>query len=398
MTRSRSPEVLIVGGGLEGLAAAWALTRAGVTDVLVCERTTLASGETARSSGIVRCHYGVPSLAAMAWRGLRVLERAEEVLGTDVGFVQTGYVVGVGAENLRALTANVAMHRALGIEAELADADAVAGLWPHADLDGFAGFGYEPRGGYGDAYRTAMAYAAAARRGGAAIRQNAPVASISTAGGRVAGVVLADGERIGASTVIVAAGWYSAGLLAPLGVDLPLRAQREPILLADPGVPMAKVPVLSDLVTLQYVRSEPSGQLLVGNSDHSRPDLVPAPEGYLNRATEGELETLGAKITARLPGLTGLAYASSYAGCYDVTPDYNPVIGPVGPDGLLVAAGFSGHGFKISPAVGELVADLVVHGYSLDPRVPAADFRLERFAEGLPLVSAHPYSGAGQMR
>ena len=90
--------------------------------------------------------------------------------------------------------------------------------------------------------------------------------------------------------------------------------------------------------------------------------------------------------------------AGSYAGCYDVTPDYNPVIGPAGPANLLVAAGFSGHGFKISPAVGALVADLVVDGRSADPHVPESDFRLERFAEGTPLRSPHPYVGAGEMR
>ena len=79
-------------------------------------------------------------------------------------------------------------------------------------------------------------------------------------------------------------------------------------------------------------------------------------------------------------------------------PDFNPIIGPTGIAGLLVAAGFSGHGFKISPTVGELVADLILHGKSRDPDVPADDFALDRFIRGAPLASQHPYSGAGQLR
>lgn len=397
-TEVANAEVVVVGGGLEGLSIAWALTRAGVTDVLVCERGGLAGGETGKSSGVVRCHYGVPSLAWMAWKGVQVFEGAADLLGGDVGFVPSGYVVGVGPVNADALAANVADHRALGIDVALVDPDTVAGLWPQLELADFAAFAYEPRGGYGDAYRTALAYGATARRGGAAIHPYTPVAALTAAGDRITGVELVGGQRISAPTVVVAAGWFSAGLIAPLGLELPVRAQREPILLVDPGTPVHGAPVLSDLVSLQYVRPEPSGQLLVGNSDHRRPDFVARPEGYLNRATESETERLGDKLAARLPGFPNLALATSYAGCYDVTPDYNPVIDRVGPTGLLLAAGFSGHGFKISAAVGELVADLVVAGDSRDPRVPAADFRLARFTEGRPLAGAHSYVGAGEMR
>jgi sarcosine oxidase, subunit beta len=107
-------------------------------------------------------------------------------------------------------------------------------------------------------------------------------------------------------------------------------------------------------------------------------------------------DTAVGKVAHRLPGLPEAT--GTYAGCYDITPDYNPVIGPTGVDGLLVAAGFSGHGFKISPAVGELVADLVLDGRSNDPLVRESDFRLGRFADGVPLRSPHPYVGAGEMR
>jgi sarcosine oxidase subunit beta len=210
-------------------------------------------------------------------------------------------------------------------------------------------------------------------------------------------VELADGSRIAAGTVVLAAGVWSAALAAGVGVDLPLRAQREQILMVAPGAPVGNVPVLSDLVGLQYVRPERSGDLLVGNSDHSRPQWVD-PDAYPGAADPQYVEGAVARFAHRFPGLPEVALSSSYAGCYDVTPDYNPIISATPVDGLFVAAGFSGHGFKISVAVGELVADLVVDGDSSHPLIPAADFRLSRFAENAPLVSPHPYLAAGQMR
>lgn len=387
--------VVVVGGGVEGLSSAYALARRGI-EVVVCERAELASGGTGKSSGVVRAHYGVPSLAAMAWLGVQALERGTEELGTDVGFVQTGYVVGVGPDDVAALEANVAMHQRLGIEVELVDHDHVADLWPGADLSDFAAFAHEPRGGHGDAHSTALAYAHAARRAGATIRTHTPVAALDTTGDRVGGVVLADGTTVAADVVVVAAGAWSVPLCAEVGIDLPIRAQREQILLVDPGRDLGEVPVLSDLVSLQYVRAERDGSLLVGNSDHTAPDYVDV-DDYPNRPDDAHVEQAAAKVQARFPGLEP-ALKGGYSGCYDVTPDFNPIIDRPGPDGLLVAAGFSGHGYKISPAVGELVADLFTDGTSHHPDVVADDFRFDRFARGRPLTSAHPYRGAGQMR
>jgi sarcosine oxidase, subunit beta len=389
-------EVVVIGGGVAGLSTARALAELGVTDVLVLERDTLGSGGSGKSSGIVRCHYGITSLAAMAWHALPVLEEAKEILGAPSGYTRTGYLVGVGQPNLGALRANVAMQQCLGIEVELIGHDAAAQLWPTARLDDFAEFAYEPRGGYGDGHQTAMAFAGAARRGGARVSQHSPVATLDVRHDRVAGVVLADGSRIGAAHVVLAAGPWSTPLAAAVGVDLPVRAQRAQILLIEPGHPVGPVPVFSDLVSLQYVRTEGNG-ILLGDSDHSHPEWSD-PDGYRERATDDELTVAVPKFVDRFPGLDGAALSSSYAGCYDVTPDYNPVIGPSPVEGLWLCAGFSGHGYKISPSVGELMADLIVRGRSRHPDVDHRDFRWERFGEDQLLTSPNPYVGAGQMR
>lgn len=395
--RARATDVLVVGGGLEGCAAAWALTQRGVTDVTVVERDTVGSGGTGKSSGVVRCHYGVSSLAAMATRALEVFENAADVLGADIGFHQTGYVVGVGPENVDAMHASMAGQRAVGVRTEDIDPSEVQKLWPVADLEPFGAFAWEERGGYGDAYQTAQAFAAAARRAGARLLQGTTVTEILVDGGRAIGVRFADGSTASAGTVVLAAGPWSVPLLAAHDIDLPITVHREQIVLIDPGCDLGPVPVFSDLVSLQYVRPESGGEILFGNSDLA--ELEPAdPDSYSNRATEAFIDLTVEKVGTRFPGLDEASIASTYAGCYDVTPDFNPVISATPIESLIVAAGFSGHGFKISPSVGGLVADLVLDSRSRISDIPESDFRLSRFAEGALLRSPHPYVGAGEMR
>jgi sarcosine oxidase, subunit beta len=390
-------DVVIVGGGIEGAASAWALSQRGITNVVVAERDTVGSGMTGKSSGIVRCHYGVSSLAAMATVGLEVFEKADEIFGQDIGFRQTGYVVGVGEPNVDALRKNLAAQRAVGVQTEEIDRAEVARMWPFADLDPFAAFGWEARGGYGDAYQTAQALAVAARAAGVRVRQGCEVAGLLLDSDKVTGVRLAEGSEISTGTVVVATGVWTKPFLAPCGIDVPIRVVREQIVMIRPGVQIGPVPVFSDLVSLQYIRPELGGDVLFGNSDLSDVNVAD-PDNYLNRADDAFIDLTVDKVGTRFPGFTDAAISSSYAGCYDVTPDWNPVISKTGIDGLMVAAGFSGHGFKIAPAVGRLVADLIVDGRSADPRIPESDFRLSRFAEGNPLKSPYPYVGAGEMR
>ena len=397
---TETADVVIVGGGIEGAAAAWALARRGVTDVLMVERGTVGSGMTGKSSGIVRCHYGVSSLAAMATVGLEVFENAEELFGTDIGFCQTGYVVGVGEPNVDALRTSLAAQRAVGVDTEEVDAAEVARMWPYADLEPFAAFGYEPRGGFGDGYRTAQAFAVSARAAGVRIRQGCAMADLLLDGDRVTGVRLADGTEVTSGNVVIATGVWTRELLARFGIHVPIRVVRLQIVMISPGVPreaVARLPVFSDLVSLQYIRPEPGGEILFGNSDLSHV-LDADPDAYLNRATDDFVELTIDRVGTRFPGFADASITGSYAGCYDVTPDWNPVISRTEIEGLVVAAGFSGHGFKIAPAVGQLVADLIVDGRSADPRIPETDFRLSRFAEEDPLRSPYPYVGAGEMR
>lgn len=390
-------EFLIIGGGLEGLAIAWSLAERGAKNIVVLERSTLCSGMTGKSSGVVRCHYGAPSLAAMSWWSVPFFENATDLLGDDLGFRQCGYVVGVGADNIEPLKANVVMQQELGIDVELIGADKMTELWPGLRVDDFAGIAYEPRGGRGEAYLTGMAFGTAARERGVRVRQQSPVVELLVVADRVIGAKLADGSEIHADQVVLAAGPWTPGLAATAGVEVPVKAQRAQLLLIDQGEPLPQVPVLSDLASLQYLCREPNGELLAGNSDHAIPEYID-PDAFVNRADDSTVEKVVGRLEHRLPQMPDPRMTGSYVGAYDVTPDYNPIIGPSPLPGLFLATGFSGHGFKISPAVGRLVAELLLDGRTTLPNVEAADFRYERFAQGRPLLSPHPYVGAGEMR
>ena len=342
--------------------------------------------------------YNVFEEIPQSCHGVDIFTRATELFDDDMAFRQCGYVVGVGENNVKPLEANIAMMQSLGIATEFIAHDKMAELWPGLRLDDFALFAYEPLGGRGEAYMAGMAFAATARKMGVKIRQSTPVMSLlRNAAGAVDGVTLKDGSQVHADHVILATGPWAPALAEGVGVQLDVSAQRAQLVLVDQGAPTPEVPVLSDLAGLQYICRERYGELLVGNSDHQAPEYID-PDNYVNRADDAAIEKNIYKLGHRLHDMPDPRITSSYVGAYDVTPDYNPIIGPSPVDGLFLATGFSGHGFKISPAVGKLVADLLVDGRTALLGVDPDDFRYSRFAEGDLLFSLNPYEGAGEMR
>jgi len=310
-------------------------------------------------------------------------------------------MVGVGEENVTQLEATIAMHQSLGIDVDIIAGDRAQELWPGLHIDDFARIAYEPLGGRGDAPMLGMAFSVVARQHGAKIMQSTTVTGFTRSGkeedAAITGVILADGTHIGAGHVILATGAWAPQLGDSIGLDIPVKAERAQLMLVNPGATLPHVPVLSDLVSLQYLAGEPNGEILCGNSDHRIPHWAD-PDHYTNSADEDFVEATIGKLMHRLPDMPDPRFTGSYAGCYDTTPDYNPIIGPSGIDGLFLAVGFSGHGFKIAPAVADLAADLLLDGESADPDIPASDFRLSRFADGECTSSIHPYIGAGEMR
>jgi glycine/D-amino acid oxidase-like deaminating enzyme len=229
------------------------------------------------------------------------------------------------------------------------------------------------------------------------IKQGTKVAELVAAEGKVAGVKLVDGEIIEADTVVVAAGAWSVPLLATLGIDLPIIPQFVQEVVIDPSMDLGAPPVFSDLVSMQYVHLR-NGEMLFGNSDGRSVTPITDPDVYPNHASNEAIEITAEKAIHRFPGIEDPGVSTTTTGCVDSTPDNNPIISATDYDGLFVAAGMSGHGFKISPGVGQLMADIIVEGDSTIANVKASDFRLTRFAEGDLLLSPFAYAGTVGIR
>jgi sarcosine oxidase subunit beta len=355
--RSRA-EVVIVGGGIIGASIAYHLAARGVRDVLLLERGSLACGPTGRSTAILRRHYSQPLLVRMAEHGLRTYSQFEDVVGTSSGFVRTGLLVGVNPSDRAALEHNVSVARQEGVPMELVAADELAEIEPRIDA-GDLEYCLEPEAGYCDPYLATAGFAAAAKREDAEVAEGVAATHVSESEVRTSDGTVATGS------VVVAAGPWSPPLLAGLGYELPIRAARAEVgrfrLPADFG---PQLPALADFSAAQlYFKPSEPGFIEVGSLDpaHSERPIDPdeCPEG-------AESETLGEfahGLRKRLRGAERGHWRGSWSAVYDVTPDWHPAIGQVpGTGRVFVAAGFSGHGFKLAPAVGLGVAELICDG------------------------------------
>ena len=377
-------EVVIIGGGATGASTAFHLAKRGVKGVVLLEKQFLASGPTGRSSACVRQHYSTPETCRLVLKALRFFERFEEhTNGRTAGFVRTGYLLGVDDRLRKEMEASVRLQQAQGIDSRLispADAQAIE---PRLAIDDLTGACYEPDAGYADPAQTTAGFAAAAREMGVKIMEETSVTGLDVAGDRINAVETSRG-RIETRKVLNAAGTWAHRLARTIGVDVPITVCRHKIALVGwPGEARGPHPMVYDFVTNIYTRPETGDMILVGPLDSEELQDRADPDGYREGLNLDEKTDLLTRAATRFPVLEQGAVEKAYAGCFDVTPDWHPVIDATGPEGFFVAAGFSGHGFKLSPAIGEMVAALVADG-----KTPADDvhtFRLSRFAEERPI-------------
>jgi glycine/D-amino acid oxidase-like deaminating enzyme len=283
----------------------------------------------------------------------------------------------VGPTLRPALERALALQRTLGIRAELLEPTELPRIEPRLDPTGLAAVLYEPDSGYADPAAVTQSYAAAARSLGVRIEQEAEVTGLLQTGERVAGVVTRRGERIEAAAVVNAAGLWAGAVARLAGWELPIVIGRHPVFILerDPdfGPPH---PVYLDLAGGAYLRPETGHLTLTGSlvEDESRhpvdPELLGAPVG-LAEATEAL-----ARASRALPRLAEARYRQGYVGAFDITPDWMPILDAAPVEGLWIAAGMSGHGFKLAPAVGELMCALIT---GQTPPVDPEPFRWQRF-------------------
>lgn len=379
---ARTADAVIIGGGVTGASIAFHLAGLGMRRIVVLEKRFLGAGGTGRSVGIIRQLYPTPETSQMVLRSLDVFRDFRERVGGESGYVGCGALIGVSPAMRPTLEKTLARERALGIRAEILAPEELARVEPRIDPAGLGAVLYEPDSGYGDPSAVTAGYADAARRRGVVIEQGSEVTGIRVSGDRVAGVVTGAGDGIDAPVVVNAAGLWSPQVARLAGVDLPVMIGRHPVFIIQraPGFGPAHM-VYLDLAGGSYVRPETGGLTLTGSltDDETQhpmdPDLLGSEAGF-------EEASAALERTARaIPRLADARFTRGYAGAFDITPDWMPVLDESPVRGLYIAAGMSGHGFKLSPAVGEMMAALITGGR---PPVSLAPFRLGRFVGAPP--------------
>ena len=398
---AETADAVIIGGGIMGcsIACNLALTAArhGIRRITLLERDTLGSGSTGRSSAAIRMHYSTAVNAALAWRSLHIFRNFAEIIGGNCGYTQTGYLVFAGPDDLDAFRRNLAVQQSVGIATDLISPADASRLAPGFRVDDAAAIAYEPLSGHADASAAAYAYATRARAEGVTIRLQTPVAAIETTpdGSRVAAVRTRSytgagarahtDERIATPIAVIATGPWTPRFLADHGIAAPFVATRHEVIhFRRPPDAVPYHPGGADIANRIYFRPEAQDLTLVGNGNHS--DIVDDPEIYAQRASPAFIQDIWQRLARRIPAIAEAQLAAGYAGLYTNTPDSHPVLDRVdGIDGLYLCSGFSGHGFKLSPMVGVLMAELIAAGQTRTPPALTMDItplRLSRFAEG----------------
>jgi sarcosine oxidase, subunit beta len=346
-----SADVVVIGGGAMGASCAWHLRELGISDVVLVERETLASGSTSKSAGGIRAQFADELNIRIALRSMAELERMDGIAWRRAGYL---FLLDDETELARFRQA-LALQQRLGVPArELSVAEALE-IVPQLDAEGLVGATFCPLDGYASPEAVVQWYARGLR-----VEQSCAVTGIELRAGRIEAVRTTRG-RIATGTVVCCAGVWSREVGALAGVDVPVHGERRHMWFTpeDGGLP-DPLPLTIDFSTGFYVHREGPGLAFGGR--------------------EPTLEEVAPHAARRLPVLGELPIQTSWWGWYELSPDHNAIVGEAAePSRFLYATGFSGHGFQQAPAVGEHLAELVA---GREPALDLSPFALERFGRG----------------
>jgi glycine/D-amino acid oxidase-like deaminating enzyme len=364
-----SASVVVIGGGVVGVSTAYNLASAGVRDVVLVERSELGSGSTCKAAGGVRAQFSDPVNIELGLRSLRILEGFDRNFGQDIDLHRVGYLFLLdNAKHVEAFERNVRLQNQLGVPSRLIDVAEAKRLSPLVETDGLLAAAWSPHDGHCTPESVVLGYAMAARRVGARVIPHCAVTDIVTRGDTVTAVVTSRGT-IRTESVICCAGAWSRQVGNMVEVDLPVTPLRRQVLITEPMSELdPQTPFTIDFSTSLYFHREGPG-LLLGLSD---PDETP---GFKLGRSDDWLPRLSSAIERRAPALSEVGIATGWAGLYEMTPDHNGLVGEAARvSRFLYATGFSGHGFLLAPAIGEVMRDLYLgRASTVDIRPLSAD-------------------------
>jgi sarcosine oxidase subunit beta len=369
-------DAVIIGGGVMGCGMLFNLATRGVTNTVLLEKDVLASGSTSKSQAILRMHYSNEVTTNLAWKSLELFKNFQELTGTPSGYTKTGYFLIVDQDDRAALEQNVAMQKGIGVDTNIVTVEDVRDIAPMIAPGENECYAYEPESGYADPYSVTTGYANAAKELGAQVRAGTQVTGIDISGDRVRAVLTAD-ERIETDIAVVAAGPWSGPLLKSVGVDLHLQPVRhQVVMLRRPQDVVPDHPIIGDVVYDLSARPDTGNLTLVGvgEEDHADPDT------YNQGVDMPMVEKTFDALVKRMPGMSQALFRGGWSGLFTTTPDWHPVLDRIeGIEGLYCAVGFSGHGFKLSPMITQVMAELIT-GEPTSVDISMLD--LKRFEEG----------------
>ncbi|HEY5008914.1 MAG TPA: FAD-binding oxidoreductase [Caulobacteraceae bacterium] len=346
MATPNGAAVVVVGGGVTGLSAAWWLARSGV-DVLVLDKGVVGWEASGRNGGGAS-HYHSP----LFHEEQRLWPRMDELLGYPTEYRRERVIFALTESDLAAYRGMAAEGRRLGYSVDDLDPHQVRALVPMASAANIGGV-HLHYGGQANPQRTVQAYAWALQDLGGRIAQHTPVTRIVEEGGRVVAVETARG-RIGLDALVVAAGPQTGMLLQTMGVRLPLGYGRAEMIVTEPA-PLMQIGGVDG--NGLYGRQTLRGNLAFGGGPHEWIDL--AADGPVARPTSPLTRNLARRVAELMPGAANLRLIRSWAGVIENTPDGRPVLDRL--DNLVVAT-MSSVGFGLSPASGHAIRDLVIDG------------------------------------
>lgn len=387
-SNGNTADCVVIGAGVMGTSIAFHLAKRKAGRIILVDKDHVGRGASGRSSALIRMHYTFAPEVQLALKSLEMFRNWTEITGAAGDFRRTGFVQLVPEGVVSLLEQNVEMQRRLGVNVELLSIDELRKLEPDWYLDDGVAAAYEPDSGYGDGAGVANDFLAAARELGVEYRPRTQVTDFLVQRGRVSGLATDHGE-IAAPVVIAATGQWSKHLFIRAHVDIPIETEyHEVAILKNPAGMKPGGCACIDYMLSVYFRSEGHDKTLVGGFTGER-DIDP--ENFPQKATQESLGALAEVACKRIPRLEKAELVRGITGVYDLTPDYRALLGEI-PDvhGLYIAAGFSGMGFKISPAIGLVMSELILDGQARTVDISA--FRVSRFAEGQPIRPEFEYA------